>query len=83
MLGNTRAPKAFGANPKTLLLGGKWSEDVFGLLIVLRYDQQGNLSAHVYNEAITSEDVRHPPPVDLERFNSGGRRLLRASPPHH
>src|SRR5512133_752432 len=28
-------------------------------LIVLRYDQQGNLSAHVYNEAITSEDVRH------------------------
>jgi hypothetical protein len=54
--------KAFGANPKTLLPGGKWPEDVFGWLIVLRYDQQGNLSAHVYNEAITSEDVRHPPP---------------------
>ena len=54
--------KAFGVNPKALLPGGKWPEDVFGWLIVLRYDQQGKLSAHVYNEGITPEDARHPPP---------------------
>jgi hypothetical protein len=59
---NTRAPKSFPSEPKTLLPEEKWPEDIFGWLIVLRYDQQGNLSAHVYNEAITSEDVRHPLP---------------------
>jgi hypothetical protein len=53
--------KAFGANPKALLPGGEWPDDVFGWLIVLRYDQQGNLSAHVSNEEITPEDTRHPP----------------------
>jgi len=54
--------KAFGVNPKTVLPGGEWPDDVFGWLIVLRYDQQGNLSAHVSNEEITPEDARHPPP---------------------
>lgn len=55
--------KAFGANPTTLLPGGKWPEDVFGWLIVLRYDQQGNLSASVSNEGITLDDAKHPPPL--------------------
>ena len=57
-----RLLKAFGANPKTLLPGGKWPEDVFGWLIVLRYDRQGNLSASVSNEGITLDDAKHPPP---------------------
>ena len=54
--------KAFGANPAALLPGGKWPDDVFGWLIALRYDQQGKLSAHVYNEGIAPEDARHQPP---------------------
>lgn len=54
--------KALGVKPKALLPGGKWPEDVFGWLIELRYDQQGNLRAHVYNEKITPDDARHPPP---------------------
>lgn len=54
--------KAFGAHPKALLPGGEWPGDVFGWLIVLRYDQMGEVSAHVYNESITPEDATHPPP---------------------
>ena len=54
--------KAFGAHPKELLPRGKWPDDVFGWLIVLRYDQVGRLSAHVYNESLTPEDPKHPPP---------------------
>jgi len=54
--------KAFGAHPKTLLPRGKWPDDVFGWLIVLQYDRAGNLSAHVYNESLTPDDARHPPP---------------------
>jgi hypothetical protein len=54
--------KAFGANPKALLPSGKWPEDVFGWLIVLRYDEYGKLSAHVYNEGIMSDDRSHLPP---------------------
>lgn len=54
--------KAFGADPKTLLPRGMWPDDVFGWLIVLRYDGQGKLSGHVYNENVTPEDGKHAPP---------------------
>jgi hypothetical protein len=54
--------KAFGANPKALLPGGEWPDDVFGWLIVLRYDQNGKASANVSNEGITPDDAKHPPP---------------------
>ena len=54
--------EAFGANPKTLLPGGKWPEDVFGWLVVLSYDQNGKASANVSNERITPDDAKHSPP---------------------
>jgi hypothetical protein len=54
--------KAFGANPKALLPGGEWPDDVFGWLIILRYDQNGKASAKVSNEGITPDDAKHPPP---------------------
>ena len=53
--------KAFGANPKALLPGGEWPDDVFGWLIVLRYDQNGKASANVSNERLTPDDAKHPP----------------------
>jgi hypothetical protein len=54
--------KAFGANPRALLPRGKWPDDVFGWLVVLRYDEHGNLSARVLNEGIAPDDIKHPPP---------------------
>lgn len=54
--------RAFGADPKALLPGGKWPEDVFGWLVVLRYDEKGKLFAEVYNENLTPEDSKHSPP---------------------
>ena len=53
--------RAFGANPKALLPGGEWPDDVFGWLIVLRYDQNGKVSANVSNERINPDDAKHPP----------------------
>ena len=53
--------KAFGANPKALLPGGEWPDDVFGWLIVLRYDRNGKASANASNEGITPDDAKHPP----------------------
>ena len=35
--------------------------DVFGWLIVLRYDQNGKASANVSNERINPDDAKHPP----------------------
>jgi hypothetical protein len=55
--------RAFGANPKALLPGGEWPDDVFGWLIVLRYDQNGKASANVSNERINLDDAKHPPPL--------------------
>jgi len=53
--------KAFGVNPKVLLPGGKWPEDVFGWLVVLRYDQNGEVTTSVSNEGIAPGDAKHPP----------------------
>ncbi|HYT21323.1 MAG TPA: hypothetical protein VEW05_13965 [Candidatus Polarisedimenticolia bacterium] len=53
--------RAFGAKPKALLPGGEWPDDVFGWLIVLRYDQNGKASANVSNERINPDDAKHPP----------------------
>ena len=53
--------RAFGANSKALLPGGEWPDDVFGWLIVLRYDQNGKVSANVSNERINPDDAKHPP----------------------
>lgn len=55
--------KAFRVDPKAVLPGGKWPDDVFGWLIVLQYDQSGKPVAHVYNESLTPEDAKHPPPL--------------------
>jgi hypothetical protein len=54
--------KAFGVNPKGLLPGGKWPEEVFGWLVVLRYDQNGKVTTSVSNEGIAPDDANHPPP---------------------
>jgi hypothetical protein len=54
--------KAFGLNPKGLLPGGKWPEEVFGWLLVLRYDQNGEVTTSVSNEGIGPDDAKHPPP---------------------
>jgi hypothetical protein len=54
--------KAFGVDPKVLLPGGKWPEDVFGWLIVLRYDQNGQVTTSLSNEGIAPDDSRHPLP---------------------
>jgi hypothetical protein len=35
--------KAFGADPKTLLPNGKWPDDVFNWVVVLRFDHTGQL----------------------------------------
>jgi hypothetical protein len=56
--------KAFGAKPQKLwFLGGEWPDDVFGWLIVLRYDQNGKASANVSNDGIspTRPNIRPRP----------------------
>jgi broad specificity phosphatase PhoE len=58
--------KDLGAHPKTILPQGKWPDDVFGWLVVLHYDEHGDISAKVYSEGITPEDAEHPPPVPSE-----------------
>lgn len=35
--------RSFGANPETLLPQGKWQEDVYDLVIVLHFDDRGQL----------------------------------------
>jgi hypothetical protein len=54
--------KAFGVNPKDLLPGGNWPDEVFGWLVVLRYDQNGKVTTSVSNEGIAPGDANHPPP---------------------
>lgn len=47
--------KAFGADPKALLPHGKWPDDVFDWVVVLRFDQAGRLipgSAHIMSEKL-------------------------------
>ncbi|WP_244571179.1 flagellar basal body-associated protein FliL [Mesorhizobium carmichaelinearum] len=47
--------KAFSADPKTLLPNGKWPDDVFNWVVVLRFDQGGQLvpgSARVIEEKL-------------------------------
>ncbi|MDQ6656286.1 MAG: histidine phosphatase family protein [Verrucomicrobiota bacterium] len=55
--------KALGARPKDLLPGGEWPEEVFGWLVVLRYDENGKLFTSVSNEGITADDAKHPAPA--------------------
>ncbi|MGX7873898.1 flagellar basal body-associated protein FliL [Mesorhizobium sp. ORM6] len=47
--------KAFGADPKALLPNGKWPDDVFNWVVVLRFDHTGQLvpgSARVIEEKL-------------------------------
>jgi hypothetical protein len=53
--------KAFGVDPSKLLPGGNWPEDVFGWLVVLHYDDKGNVSARVQSESLEPNDAKHPP----------------------
>lgn len=49
---------ALGANPKELLPNGKWPDDVFGLMIQLRYDDKGQLAeAKRINENLMPDDA--------------------------
>ena len=50
-----------GADPGQLLPNGKWPEDVFGWVIILEYDQQGNLNAAVKDENLMPGDEAKPP----------------------
>ena len=53
---------ALGADPQQLLPNGKWPEEVFGWIILLEYDQKGDLNAAVKDENLMPGDVAHPPP---------------------
>ena len=49
--------KAFGADPKTLMPKGKWPDDVFDWVVVLRFDHAGQLipdSPHIMQEKLPS-----------------------------
>src|ERR1700736_5437252 len=53
---------AFGADPQKLLPNGKWPEDVFGWVVRLEYNQNGNLKAKVKDENLMPGDATNPPP---------------------
>jgi hypothetical protein len=53
---------ALGADPLHLLPNGKWPEDVFGWVLLLEYDQDGNLNAAVKDENLMPGDAANPPP---------------------
>jgi hypothetical protein len=57
---------ALGADPEKLLPDGKWPEDVFGWLVRLEYDQNGNLRAKVKDENLMPGDATNPPPEPPE-----------------
>lgn len=49
---------ALGADPKKLMPGGKWPDTVFGWVIQLRYDDEGQLAdAKVIMENLMPDDV--------------------------
>lgn len=50
--------EAMGADPKKLLPGGKWPDTVFGWVIQLRYDDNGQLAdARRINEKLMPDDA--------------------------
>jgi len=50
--------RALGANPDTLIPGAKWPERVFGWVIQLRYDENGQLvEARRINENLLPDDA--------------------------
>jgi hypothetical protein len=53
---------ALGADPLQLLPNGKWPEDVFGWVVLLEYDENGNLNAAVKDENLMPGDAANPPP---------------------
>lgn len=53
---------ALGADPHRLLPNGKWPEEVYGWVLVLEYDQSGNLNAAVKDENLMPGDSANPPP---------------------
>ena len=53
---------ALGADPQKLLPNGKWPEDVFGWVVRLEYNQNGNLKAKVKDENLMPGDAANPPP---------------------
>ena len=55
--------KAFGADPKTLLPNGKWPDDVFNWVVVLRFDHTGLLvpdSARVIRSEEHTSELQSP-----------------------
>jgi hypothetical protein len=51
--------RALGADPNQVIPGAKWPEDVFGWLIQLRYDQNGQLiEAKRINEKLMPDDSK-------------------------
>jgi hypothetical protein len=49
--------RALGADPKQLLPNGRWPDDVFGWLILLRYDENGNLvESKRINEQLSGDE---------------------------
>ena len=53
---------ALGADPQKLLPNAKWAEGVFGWVVLLEYDQKGNLRAAVEDENLMPGDAANPPP---------------------
>jgi hypothetical protein len=55
--------RALGADPVRLLPEGKWPENVFGWMVVLRYDHEGKLKeSQVMNENLLPSDASNLPP---------------------
>jgi hypothetical protein len=52
---------ALGADPQRLLPNGKWPEGVFGWVLLLEYDQNGNLNAAIKDENLMPGDSANPP----------------------
>jgi hypothetical protein len=53
---------ALGADAQKLLPNGKWPENAFGWVVLLEYDENGNLKAKMQDENLMPGDAANPPP---------------------
>ena len=62
---------ALGADPQNLLPNGKWPDDVFGWVILLRYNENGKLfESKRISENLSSRDLGEAMPVEAREQGS-------------